>query len=177
MFDQRRALHAQRVKPCLLTGDLIGGKGNVVSNSGIFVSLLPACHVLSGRVGSFGALSNAHNGAAQNNEHCRGACSHAKNIRQRKQKGSSFSLSIAGMQRTRATPPGTMPSSRAALVACMTSSTRPFFHFGLGCSRVIIPPVRWVSGIAHVYFGKEYVEHRFYESAAFALSRLATPTV
>src|SRR5579859_3894350 len=126
MFDQRRALHAQRVKPCLLTGDLIGGKGNVVSNSGIFVSLLPACHVLSGRVGSFGALSNAHNGAAQNNEHCRGACSHAKNIRQRKQKGSSFSLSIAGMQRTTATLPGTMPSSRAALVAYMTSSTRPF---------------------------------------------------
>src|ERR1039457_4679418 len=43
---------------------------------------------------------------------------------------SSFSASIAGMQRTRATPPpGTIPSSTAARVACMASSTRALVSF------------------------------------------------
>ena len=40
------------------------------------------------------------------------------------------SLSSAGMARSSATPPpGTMPSSTAALVACIASSTRAFFSF------------------------------------------------
>ena len=38
--------------------------------------------------------------------------------------------STAFCARSRATPPpGTMPSSTAALVACMASSTRAFFSF------------------------------------------------
>ena len=38
--------------------------------------------------------------------------------------------SSAFVQRSSATPPpGTMPSSTAALVACMASSTRAFFSF------------------------------------------------
>src|SRR5207237_7400468 len=41
---------------------------------------------------------------------------------------STLIFSIAGMHRIRATPPpGTMPSSTAARVACMASSTRAFF--------------------------------------------------
>src|SRR5208337_1977891 len=43
---------------------------------------------------------------------------------------SSFSLSRAATQRARATPPpGTIPSSTAARVACMASSTRAFVSF------------------------------------------------
>ena len=42
----------------------------------------------------------------------------------------SFRASTAGTQRTRATPPpGTIPSSTAARVACIASSTRAFFSF------------------------------------------------
>src|SRR5258707_217060 len=43
---------------------------------------------------------------------------------------SLVSLPIAALARNSATPPPeTMPSSTAALVACMASSTRPFFSF------------------------------------------------
>ncbi len=43
---------------------------------------------------------------------------------------SALTASTALEQRSRATPPpGTMPSSTAALVACMASSTRAFFSF------------------------------------------------
>src|ERR1700730_14375477 len=50
----------------------------------------------------------------------------------------SFNLSSAGIQRSSATPPpGTMPSSIAARVACMASSTRAFFSFS---SVSVAPP-------------------------------------
>src|SRR5271154_4457303 len=43
---------------------------------------------------------------------------------------SSFNLSSGPRQRSSAVPPpGTMPSSTAARVACMASSTRAFFSF------------------------------------------------
>src|SRR6516225_4298857 len=48
----------------------------------------------------------------------------------------SLSFSSAPMQRTSATPPpGTMPSSTAARVACVASSTRSFFSFTSTSSR------------------------------------------
>src|SRR6266511_3321940 len=47
----------------------------------------------------------------------------------------SFTLSSAFCERRNATPPpGTMPSSTAARVACNASSTRAFFSLGLGRS-------------------------------------------
>ena len=53
---------------------------------------------------------------------------------------SSLSLPIAALARNNATPPpGTMPSSTAALVACIASSTRSFFSL---TSTSVEPPTR-----------------------------------